>query len=320
MSYLYDLDSFCSSEANRGRGKFQGQAMRHACNVVPMVAAMTSDLHERLREARILAGFESGAEAARALGMSYATYAGHENGTRGLKPDKARAIADKFKVSFEWLLTGRGVARPANAPAHAPAHAPATGRAANVTQFPGPRALQPEADHAPDARNLKMSADLATFSHASPAGSSPRYGGTVAANVWREESDVVFSDDTVPQIPFSADPKYRDCEQLVYRVQGDSMSAKVPDGAFVYAVPYWEARRALTTGDYVIVERRREELVERSMKRMVVMDDMVEFWPDSLDTVKWSKAIRVPISALESGEGGEDVQIIAYVTGAHVAF
>lgn len=277
-----------------------------------MVPAMTTDLHERLREARILAGYESAAEAARALGIPYATFAGHENGTRGLKADKARTIADKFKVSFEWLLTGRGVPRPA--------HALATGRPANVTQFPGPRALQPEGEHAPHAHTLKNPSDLATFSHASPAGTSPRYGGTVAANVWREESDVVFSDDTVPQIPFSADPKYRDCEQLVYRVQGDSMSAKVPDGGFVYAVAYWEARRAVTTGDYVIIERRRDELVERSMKRLVVLEDIVEFWPDSLDTVKWNKPIRVPLGVLESGEGGEDVTIIALVTGAHVTF
>jgi hypothetical protein len=36
---------------------------------------------------------------------------GHENGSRGFKKEAER-YAKFFRVSFEWLMTGRGEARP----------------------------------------------------------------------------------------------------------------------------------------------------------------------------------------------------------------
>lgn len=69
-------------------------------------------MHERLVWARQAAGFETASGAAEALGVEIPTYIGHENGHRGFKaraPDYAR----KFKVSLEWLLTGRGTAKKA---------------------------------------------------------------------------------------------------------------------------------------------------------------------------------------------------------------
>lgn len=65
---------------------------------------------ERLVKARIDAGFESAADAALALGIAYPTYAGHENGARGIKNELAVRYAKKFKVSLEWLVTGRAQA------------------------------------------------------------------------------------------------------------------------------------------------------------------------------------------------------------------
>ena len=61
----------------------------------------------RLKVARKAAGFDGAADAARALDMKYPTYAGHENGSRGLKKNLER-YARFFRVSMEWLLTGRG--------------------------------------------------------------------------------------------------------------------------------------------------------------------------------------------------------------------
>jgi hypothetical protein len=61
----------------------------------------------RLRSARVKAGFESAALAARALGMKPPTYVHHENATRGLL-DHASVYASFFGVSLEWLVTGRG--------------------------------------------------------------------------------------------------------------------------------------------------------------------------------------------------------------------
>lgn len=65
-------------------------------------------VNERLIEARERAGFDSAADAARSLGIKLPTYYSHENGSSGLKPAVAAKYARKFKVSLEWLLTGRG--------------------------------------------------------------------------------------------------------------------------------------------------------------------------------------------------------------------
>lgn len=72
-----------------------------------------SDKAGRLKQARRAAGFETLADAARYLGVKYPTYAGHENpnspGT--FQTEAAELYARKFKVSLDWLLTGRGEMR-----------------------------------------------------------------------------------------------------------------------------------------------------------------------------------------------------------------
>lgn len=66
---------------------------------------------ERLRWAREQAGYGSAADAARALNLDQPTYFAHENGSRGLSR-AGRRYADFYRVSLEWLLTGRGDPRP----------------------------------------------------------------------------------------------------------------------------------------------------------------------------------------------------------------
>lgn len=68
--------------------------------------------HERLKAAREKAGYDTGADAARAMGIAPATYAQHENGTRGLRRDSASKYARFFHCAPEWLLYGRGDADP----------------------------------------------------------------------------------------------------------------------------------------------------------------------------------------------------------------
>lgn len=66
------------------------------------------EIHHRLAEARKAAGFETPGEAAESLGIPYSTYAAHENGTTGFKFDAAVKYCRKFKVSLDWLITGKG--------------------------------------------------------------------------------------------------------------------------------------------------------------------------------------------------------------------
>jgi len=64
----------------------------------------------RLARARKAAGFETLADAARYLGVKYPTYAGHENpnAPTSFPAKAAEHYARKYKVSLDWLLTGRG--------------------------------------------------------------------------------------------------------------------------------------------------------------------------------------------------------------------
>lgn len=63
---------------------------------------------DRLRDARIKAGFDSAKAAAEAMGASVATYIQHENGTRGYPAKAAAKYASFFRSTPEWLLYGRG--------------------------------------------------------------------------------------------------------------------------------------------------------------------------------------------------------------------
>lgn len=68
--------------------------------------------HDRLQRARALAGYENATDAARALQIATPTYLGHENGSRGFRSDSGQRYAQFFRVSYEWLMTGKGEPRP----------------------------------------------------------------------------------------------------------------------------------------------------------------------------------------------------------------
>lgn len=65
-----------------------------------------SSLPDRLRQARIEAGYEQASEAARRFGWKPAGYIHHENGTRKVNPDKAKEYAKAYRKPVEWLLYG----------------------------------------------------------------------------------------------------------------------------------------------------------------------------------------------------------------------
>ena len=63
---------------------------------------------DRLKAARIAAGFSSARQAAEAMGVSADTYTQHENGTRGFPANRAQKYATFFRTTPERLLYGRG--------------------------------------------------------------------------------------------------------------------------------------------------------------------------------------------------------------------
>ncbi|WP_246788745.1 helix-turn-helix transcriptional regulator, partial [Bartonella sp. M0193] len=66
---------------------------------------------QRLREARLKAGFSSATKAADAIGVSHSTYRAHENGQNDFSPEDAAIYGRKFGVSASYLLTGENAAK-----------------------------------------------------------------------------------------------------------------------------------------------------------------------------------------------------------------
>ncbi len=63
-------------------------------------------IHDRLRDARIKAGYTSAAAAASHFGWTVSSYCSHENGHRGIKLDVLERYARAFSVDSAWLLKG----------------------------------------------------------------------------------------------------------------------------------------------------------------------------------------------------------------------
>ena len=66
-----------------------------------------SSASDRLRQARIAAGFTSAAKAAAAIGIGATTYVAHENGQNAFTAEQAERYAEAFDVDAAWLLFGQ---------------------------------------------------------------------------------------------------------------------------------------------------------------------------------------------------------------------
>ena len=67
------------------------------------------NVHERLKSARIAAGYAVASDAARAFGWPISTYLGHENGDRSPSRAAAQKYAAAFRIRAGYLLYGEGM-------------------------------------------------------------------------------------------------------------------------------------------------------------------------------------------------------------------
>ena len=63
-------------------------------------------MNERLRQARIAAGFATATDAIEHCGWKGSTYRAHENGQNNFKVDDADRYGKAYGVSIAWLLIG----------------------------------------------------------------------------------------------------------------------------------------------------------------------------------------------------------------------
>lgn len=145
------------------------------------------------------------------------------------------------------------------------------------------------------------------------------YAGTVQAGVFVDVD--LHTNDHPKTVAIAPDPRYRRAKQYAWLVRGDSMDrAGLLDGMWAVGVDYVDFAdlyRDLESGDVVVVERLRFDGQERELtiKRFWREKDGIALVPDSSNPAH--KAIVIP----KDGEiVGEQIRILAYVTGAYTLF
>ena len=179
-----------------------------------------SDRAERLRQARINAGYRFASDAANALGIVASTYRAHENGQNDYEIDEAGIYGRKFNVDPYWLLTGEGRQTPVD----------------DVANRKIPEADPPNAE----IRNkvIGQGKKIPVFGQA--------VGGV--------DGEFLMNGNVLYEV--MAPPILSDISgAYAVSVSGDSMSPRYEDGEVCFVDP----RRTVRRGDYVIAQIRLEE-------------------------------------------------------------
>ena len=137
----------------------------------------------------------------------------------------------------------------------------------------------------------------------------------VQAGLWYE----VDADEPPEQISHAVapDPRFANWPQWLELVVGDSVNLRIAPGSYAHVVDAIEMGYAPKDGDFVVVERRRGAVRERTIKQAEVKGWAVTLWPRSSNP-KWSD----PIQVNEGARDGEqiEVEIVGLVIGAYSPF
>lgn len=237
------------------------------------VSSMTTR-SDRLRRARIDAGFETAKDAARHFGWNENTYSSNESGYAPFSMKSAKKYGAAFQVNPNWLYDGTHESDTVGA------------------QRKNTDAIVKNGDFANGAVQLPQ------ISH-----SVPVYG-YVEAGAWREMSDI---DEVIEIVPFHA-PEYAHLKLSGWRVSGLSMNKFYPPessviGASPHDIP-------LRKGSFVVVTRTRADTAEITLKQFDVTDTgHWQFWPRSTDP-RYQIPLSPPPRDELAQEGWEILSII----------
>jgi SOS-response transcriptional repressor LexA len=96
-----------------------------------------------------------------------------------------------------------------------------------------------------------------------------RVGGAVAAGVWREQAEWPHDDWYEIEVDLSTEPG----EHVGLVVEGRSMDKVLPKGTILRCVGLIGSELEAEDGDYVIVEQKRADLYETTVKRLSRLPD-----------------------------------------------
>lgn len=138
----------------------------------------------------------------------------------------------------------------------------------------------------------------------------------VQAGYWLEAD--AFAEPAVRTYPVSPDTRFADhIPQWLEEVVGDSVDRKIPEGGFAHVIDAIELGYAPRHGDFVVVERRRQQgaLRERSIKQVrITAGGRVELWPYSTNP-RWNQPLT-----LSDSDASTETEIVGLVVGAYTPF
>lgn len=139
-----------------------------------------------------------------------------------------------------------------------------------------------------------------------------KVAGEVQAGVWREVDAV--DENKYPPINMGPDPRFPPASQFAVLVQGTSMNRLFPPGSFIVCVEWATVGRDPKDGDIVVVERRRDGMVESTVKKVGVLNKKLVLMPSSTDP-RWQDPIE-----LDGDSDREEIAIAGLVVGKYQQF
>lgn len=153
-----------------------------------------------------------------------------------------------------------------------------------------------------------------TFREVVPASIIPFYiVGAVEAGAWREA--IELPQEEWEPVQFEARPEYQGARRFGLRVRGQSMNEHYPPGSILDCVNLIDIRRQPQHGDHVVVYRRGpSDLIEATVKELVIDGDRWELWPRSSHP---AFATPLVLEQAPSDDENEDVRVVALVIGSY---
>lgn len=133
----------------------------------------------------------------------------------------------------------------------------------------------------------------------------------IAAGFWRESADAQgYLHDEGPAPPPDA---YSNLPQWWEEIDGDSMNRVFPHGAWVRVIDAIALHYQPRIGDMVVIERRRGDMVERTIKRVVLARGKLAAEGASTDP-RWNEPLDLGLGELDL-DGEDHIDIVGFVPG-----
>jgi hypothetical protein len=233
-------------------------------------------MHNRLKIARIKAGFKTAAAAIERFNWKDAAYRAHERGQNPFKAKDAKVYGIAYGVSPGWLLTGEG---------EIALH--------NIDTQPSIRKMI-------DPSNLHNTSKLST--------NIPLIG-IIAIGHWENRTP---SENTIDEQSYGsppADPRFDHKFQFDLLVQGDSFNKFANSGDIIRCVDINKANITIVENDLVVVERTRHALKELSARRYTKTRGYYVLQSESFE-----KTFQEPIIYGDKGnKHSKDVKIVGKI-------